>query len=127
MQKKLLELLSQIQDCGCDVTDVVQMIWVENTDVVNHLILNKVAVLPCDIGDILYRPNLSPFKRAEEKDVLEHRVSGIQKKADGTWKIRLTAPSGGVYDIRADEIGKVVFRSYEEADSEYQEHKGVGR
>ena len=44
MPEKLLELISQVQDCGADVTDVVEMIWVENQTLVDHLIANGVVI-----------------------------------------------------------------------------------
>ena len=44
MKEKLVELVGQVQDCGCDVTDVVQMNYVENTTLVDHLIANGVTV-----------------------------------------------------------------------------------
>ena len=44
MPEKLLELISQVQDCGADVTDVVSMIWVENQVLVDHLIANGVVI-----------------------------------------------------------------------------------
>lgn len=44
MAEKLLELISQVQDCGADVTDVVEMIWVENQTLVDHLIASGVVI-----------------------------------------------------------------------------------
>lgn len=44
MAEKLLELIAQVQDCGADVTDVVEMIWVENQTLVDHLIANGVEI-----------------------------------------------------------------------------------
>lgn len=44
MRDKLLKLISQAQDCGADVTDVVEMIWVENQTLVDHLIDNGVVI-----------------------------------------------------------------------------------
>lgn len=42
MREKLIELVGQVQDCGCDVTDVVEMNYVENITLVDHLIANGV-------------------------------------------------------------------------------------
>lgn len=53
MTEKLLELISQVQDCGADVTDVVEMIWVENQTLVDHLISNGV-VIPVRCKDCKY-------------------------------------------------------------------------
>ena len=43
-REKLIELVGQVQDCGCDVTDVVEMIHVENDVLVDHLIANGVRL-----------------------------------------------------------------------------------
>lgn len=43
-REKLYELIAQVQDCGCDVTDVVEMIYVENDALVDHLIANGVTI-----------------------------------------------------------------------------------
>ena len=44
MREKLIELVGQVQDCGCDVTDVVEMNYVENNVLVDHLIANGVTL-----------------------------------------------------------------------------------
>ena len=44
IRDRLVELISQAQDCGCDVTDVVDMIYVENKAVADHLLANGVTV-----------------------------------------------------------------------------------
>lgn len=44
MRETLIELVGQVQDCGCDVTDVVKMNYVENNVLVDHLIANGVTV-----------------------------------------------------------------------------------
>ncbi len=43
-RETLYELIAQVQDCGCDVTDVVEMIYVENDVLVDHLIANGVTI-----------------------------------------------------------------------------------
>ena len=43
MAEKLMVLIGQVQDCGCDVTDVVKMKYVENNTLVDHLINNDVV------------------------------------------------------------------------------------
>ena len=43
-KEKLFELVGQVQDCGCDVTDVVEMNYVENNVLVDHLIANNVTI-----------------------------------------------------------------------------------
>lgn len=47
-REKLIELVGQVQDCGCDVTDVVEMNYVENEVLVDHLIANDVTVQEVD-------------------------------------------------------------------------------
>ena len=44
LKEKLVELVGQVQDCGCDVTDVVEMNYVENITLVDHLIANGVTI-----------------------------------------------------------------------------------
>ena len=44
MREKLIELVGQVQDCGCDVTDVVEMNYVENNVLIDHLIANGVTI-----------------------------------------------------------------------------------
>ena len=44
VREKLVELIGQVQDCGCDVTDAVAMNYVENITLVDHLIANGVTV-----------------------------------------------------------------------------------
>ena len=44
MREKLIELIGQAQDCGCDVTDVVEMNYVENAVLIDHLIANGVTI-----------------------------------------------------------------------------------
>jgi hypothetical protein len=79
----------------------------------------RVILLPCDIGDIFYSPWIQAF-HPENHEIRENRVSGLQKKADGTWKIRLSVKNA-VYDITADEIGKTVFYTKEEANKKMTE------
>jgi hypothetical protein len=44
VREKLVELIGQVQDCGCDVTDVVEMNYVENITLADHLIAHGVTV-----------------------------------------------------------------------------------
>ena len=43
-REKLIELVGQVQDCGCDVSDVVEMNYVENSVLVDHLISHGVTM-----------------------------------------------------------------------------------
>ena len=53
-REKLVELVGQVQDCGCDVTDVVEMNYVENNVLIDHLIANGVTI-PVRCKDCIYR------------------------------------------------------------------------
>lgn len=44
MKEKLIELINRVQDCGCDFTDVVQMVYVDNNTLAGYLIANGVAM-----------------------------------------------------------------------------------
>jgi hypothetical protein len=70
--------------------------------------------LPVNLGTILYQP--IGFLHS----VYEYKVSSLTQKADGSWKIRLTHNSS-VFEIRADEIGKRVFLTEEEAERKLRE------
>jgi hypothetical protein len=43
-KEKLVKLISRIQDCGCDFTDVVQMTYVDNNRLAEYLISQGVIV-----------------------------------------------------------------------------------
>lgn len=44
VRERLVELVGQVQDCGCDVTNVVEMNYVENITLVDHLIAHGVTM-----------------------------------------------------------------------------------
>ncbi len=44
VMSKLCRLVGEVQDCGCDVTDVVEMNYVENDVLIDHLIANGVTI-----------------------------------------------------------------------------------
>lgn len=71
---------------------------------------HKDSILPYNIGDVFYK---AYYWR---DDICEDKVSGLTKKADGTWKIRLSSKNMGVYEIKLSEIGKTVFRTAKEAE-----------
>lgn len=50
VKEQLLNLVGQVQDCGCDVTDVVKMNYVENDVLVDHLIANGVTLTDNNVG-----------------------------------------------------------------------------
>ena len=61
----------------------------------------------CAVGDEVWRKdwNGNPIKC---------RVSMLQQKADKSWKVRLTLPYGGVFDITLDEFYKTCFSTEKE-------------
>lgn len=81
---------------------------------INDLIATK-KIPPCDISDVFYRPLIKGCT-----DICT--VSGLTKKANGTWKIRLTSMYYKcVYEIEESGIGKDVFRSVDEAIQHHEE------
>lgn len=44
VKETLHRLVGEVQDCGCDVTDVVEMNYVENDVLIDHLIANGVTL-----------------------------------------------------------------------------------
>lgn len=80
--------------------------------VVDYLIENGVVVPPCKVGQKVWK---LMFWLKSPAEIIEGKVSMLQQKADGTWKIRITRRSS-VEDITLDEIGKTVFLSREEAE-----------
>ena len=42
--EKLIELINQVQDCGCDITGVVEMNYIENDTLADHLVAHGVTV-----------------------------------------------------------------------------------
>ena len=79
----------------------------------------KAEVLPCKLGDELwikdYGSNL--FKGG--------RVSMLQQKKDGAWRLRVSCRNGS-YDFTMSDIGKYVFLTYEDArKSDPDAHEGT--
>lgn len=54
VREKLVELIGQVQDCGCDVTDVVEMNYVENITLADYLIANG-ATVQADMTELIGR------------------------------------------------------------------------
>ncbi len=44
VRSELWRLVGEVQDCGCDVTDVVKMNYVENDVLIDHLIAAGVVI-----------------------------------------------------------------------------------
>lgn len=102
MRERLIELI-QNSVGGC------ARHWAEI--IANHLLANGVIVPTMRLGQACFHPCGYLNK------VDECRVSSITQKADGSFKIRITNLRGGwVFEITADEIGKTVFLTREEAE-----------
>lgn len=72
--------------------------------------------LPCNIGKTFFRPI------SWKNTIDECTVSSLTQKADKTWKIRLTSSVfRSVFEITANEIGKTVFLTREEAEQALKE------
>ena len=56
----------------------------------------------CSVGDVVYYNDC------------KCKVSMLQQKADKSWKIRLTPPSGNVFDITLDEFNEHCYFTKEE-------------
>lgn len=78
----------------------------------------RVVVLPCKIGNVLFRP-------LRRRNIIEKCVvSSLAKKGDKSWKIRLTHGNfRSVFEIDANDIGKTVFLTREEAEKALEEEK----
>jgi hypothetical protein len=83
---------------------------------VDHLLLNKVQPLPCNIGDVFYQP----YARRDCQGVCECKVSGLTVKADRSFKIRITRMSI-VADYTVEELGKYFYKTKEEAEAKIPE------
>lgn len=70
---------------------------------------SKFVQLPLLVGDTVW------YVASWAQRVDKCKVSMLQQKADKTWKVRITQPRCGVFDITLDEIGKRVFLTEEEA------------
>ena len=53
MKEKLVELISRVQDCGCDFTDVVQTIYINNDELADYLISQGVIIQEKDSEVVL--------------------------------------------------------------------------
>lgn len=62
VKETLLRLVGEVQDCGCDVTDVVEMNYVENQVLIDHLIANGVTI-PVRCKDCTYWKNAKVNKK----------------------------------------------------------------
>lgn len=110
MKEKLIELIEDtLQDWECDVSDKTI------SEIAEHLIDNGVIVPLCKVGDIVWLA--FPWFDSE---AVKGKISMLQQKADGSWKIRVS-DSVGVKDFPITEIGNVIFFTKEEAEKKLKE------
>lgn len=67
----------------------------------------EIRLPPCSVGDEVW------YKRWGDEPV-KCRVSMLQQKADKSWKVRLTPPDSGVFDITLNEFNEFCFSTKEE-------------
>ncbi len=116
MRERLIELLKETfeytRGTCIDFDEAAEI----NAD---HLLANGVIVPTMRLGQACFHPCGYLNK------VDECRVSSITQKADGSFKIRLTNLRGRrVFEITADEIGKTVFLTREEAEKALEGGEG---
>ena len=75
--------------------------------------------LPAHIGQKVWVPRVywMSLSKMVNSAVREGKVSGLQQKADKSWKIRVTV-NGTVSDYTVDEFHKFIFLSESEAEAE---------
>ena len=81
MREKLIVLVGQVQDCGCDVTEVVEMNYVENITLVDHLIANGVEI-PVRCKDCKHYKTRSQSAKWKPKAPCCTRAANIFTKPD---------------------------------------------
>ena len=75
--------------------------------------------LPAYIGMKVWVPHVWCFKEVMS-DLREGHVSGLQQKADGSWKIRVTR-KGTVADYAVEEFNECCFVNKEDAEKYIEE------
>ena len=111
MKEKLIELLNVMIDENKDKNITTEIM-------ADYLIQNGVIVPPCKVGDIVWLA----FSWLDSEAV-KGKISMLQQKADGSWKIRVS-DSVGVKDFPITEIGNVIFFTKEEAERALKGYKG---
>jgi hypothetical protein len=100
MKEKLIEIMNSVPTNGGHC--------VTTADLAEHLIQNGVVVLPCKVGDVVYRIMTSPHTKI--KSIKETKVCRIAVDADGIYLFcQHCAAAKSV-------LGKNVFLSREEAE-----------
>lgn len=129
---KAMMRLAAYEDTGLG-PDQIECMYMEVQELASYLCTNgedraielakadmegRVVILPCKIGDTLFRP-LS-WRNIVEKCT----VSLLTQKADKSWKIRLTSENfRTTFEITINDIGKTVFLTREEAEKALEEEK----
>lgn len=110
VKEKLVELLNEKQ-CAGYAQCYEGFEQFSNGEIADHLIANGGTVLPCKIGDVFWIKWVGDIKRA--------RCSMLTQKADGSWKVRVSVDNGwgSSVDVSLDEIGKILFKTKEEAET----------
>lgn len=127
-----IDRLAAYEDTGLE-PEQIEYMYMENQELASYLCTNgdraialgeadaegRVVILPCKIGDTLFRP-LS-WRNIVEKCT----VSLLTQKADKSWKIRLTSENfRTTFEITINDIGKTVFLTSEEAEKALEEKNG---
>lgn len=68
----------------------------------------EIRLPSCSVGDEVWY-------KGWRSEPVKCRVSMLQQKADKSWKVRLTPPDCGVFDITLEEFNKSCFSTKEEA------------
>ncbi len=69
----------------------------------------EIRLPSCSVGDVVWYTHY-------RKEPMKCKVSMLQQKADKSWKVRLTLPYSGVFDITMDEFNKFCFFTQKEAE-----------
>ena len=123
--------LAAYEDTGLE-PDQIESMYMENQEFASVLCTNgdraialgkadaegRVVVMPCKIGDTFFRP-------LRRRNIIEKCVvSSLAKKGGKSWKIRLTRGNfRSVFEIDANDIGKTVFLTREEAEKAMEDEK----
>lgn len=100
MREKLIELVGQLQYCGCEVTDEVVMNYVENHVLVDHLIANGVTFATDNTVGGKWIPVTERLPENTEK------VLALSKSRFGngylSWLVRYNPDAGAFYDYDSE-------------------------
>lgn len=127
-----IDRLAAYEDTGL-MPEQIEYMYMENQELASYLCTNgedraielakadtegRVVILPCKIGDTLFRP-------LSWRNIIEKcTVSLLTQKADKSWKIRLTSENfRTTFEITINDIGKTVFLTSEEAEKELEATK----